>query len=67
MGIRAANIIIGSDKEPKKPKVVEQSLSAIREKVESIPPKPNKVVEEEALITYKQSAFLSDMLQSNKD
>ena len=65
MGIKAANIIIGLNKEPMKPRVVEESLSVIKQRAESMPPAP--VASEEELITYKQSAFLSDMLQSNKD
>lgn len=69
MGIKANNIVVkGIVVEPVKPRIVEESLAAIREKVESAPPPTAKKYEsEEKLITYKESAFMADMLQSNKD
>lgn len=69
MAIKANNIVVkGEVIEPVKPRIVEESLAAIREKVESAPPpKAKKYDSEEKLITYKQSAFMADMLQSNKD
>lgn len=69
MGIKANNIVVkGEVVEPVKPRIVEESLAAIREKVESAPPpKAEKYKSEEKLITYKESAFMADMLQSNKD
>ena len=69
MGIQAKNIIVkGVVIEPVKPRIVEESLAVIRDKVESVhPPKVKNDGSEEQLITYKQSAFMADMLQSNKD
>jgi hypothetical protein len=69
MGIKANNIVVkGIVVEPVKPRIVEESLATIREKVESAPPpKAEKYQSEEKLITYKESAFMADMLQSNKD
>ena len=45
---------------------VEPTIEAKREKVASQPPKP-RTVEKSNLIDYKQSSFISDMLQSDKD
>lgn len=69
MGIQAQNIIVkGVVVEPVEPRIAEESLAAIRSKVESAPPpKAKKYQSEEKLITYKESAFMADMLQSNKD
>ena len=69
MGIQAQNIIVkGIVVEPVKPRIVDESLAVIRDKVESVPPpKAKKYDSEEKLITYKESAFMADMLQSNKD
>ena len=69
MGIQAQNIIVkGIVVEPVKPRIVDESLAVIRDKVESAPPpKAKKYDSEEKLITYKESAFMADMLQSNKD
>jgi hypothetical protein len=67
MAIRANNIVIrGEVIEPVKPRIVEESLAAIRHKAEQAPPsKVNDPVE--SLITYKQSAFMTDILQSSKE
>jgi len=69
MGIQAKNIIVkGVVVEPVKPRIIEESLAVIRDKVESVPPpKVKNDNSDEQLITYKQSAFMADMLQSNKD
>ena len=65
MPIRANNIVIRV-KEPVKPRIVEENLAAIRYKAEQAPSlKVNDPVE--SLITYKQSAFMSDILQSSKE
>ena len=67
MPIKANNIVVrGEVVQPVKPVVIEENLAAIRYKAEQAPPlKVNDPVE--SLITYKQSAFMSDILQSSKE
>jgi len=45
---------------------IESSLEAKRDRISGKPPKANRV-EDSTLIQYKESPFISDMLQSDKD
>ena len=68
MAITAANIIIGGVPKEEVPRdtAPTQSWIEMRTRVEQRPPVKNRNVHE-PLIQYRDSAFLSDMLQSNED